>query len=299
MRRAFLAIVLLLRIGGAWRPGIPRAHGAHRGAVRARRRHRSSSAASWRSTSRQRLGQSFVVENRPAGSGIVGADHVAKSAPDGYTLLFAFSSLSSSAQLFSKLPYDPVRDFAPDRARHHFAASHRGAGRRAGEGPARVHRPRQGVAGKAELRLLGPGQLAAPRHRAFHVAHRRADGAHRVQGHRPGDHRAARERGAVLAGADRGRHAAREVGRLRALGTCGPQRSAATPDVPTAAEAGAAGARRDRVVGNARAGENAAGDRRAGSTARSAPSSTTPRCGAAWSIRAWTRRAASPPSSRR
>src|ERR1700752_5351491 len=61
----------------------------------------------------QRLGQSFVVENRPAGSGIVGADAVAKSTPDGYTLLFAFSSLSSSAKLFSKLPYDPVRDFAP------------------------------------------------------------------------------------------------------------------------------------------------------------------------------------------
>ena len=61
----------------------------------------------------QRLGQSFVVENRPAGSGIVGADLVAKSAPDGQTLLFAFSSLSSSAKLFSKLPYDPVRDFAP------------------------------------------------------------------------------------------------------------------------------------------------------------------------------------------
>ena len=61
----------------------------------------------------QRLGQSFVVDNRPAGSGIVGADLVAKSAPDGYTLLFAFSSLSSSAKLFSRLPYDPVRDFAP------------------------------------------------------------------------------------------------------------------------------------------------------------------------------------------
>src|SRR5882672_794485 len=61
----------------------------------------------------QRLGQSFVIDNRPAGSGIVGADLVAKSAPDGYTLLFAFSSLSSSARLFSSLPYDPVRDFAP------------------------------------------------------------------------------------------------------------------------------------------------------------------------------------------
>src|SRR6267142_168661 len=61
----------------------------------------------------QRLGQSFVVDNRPAGSGIVGADLVAKAPADGYTLLFAFSSLSSSAKLFSHLPYDPIRDFAP------------------------------------------------------------------------------------------------------------------------------------------------------------------------------------------
>ena len=61
----------------------------------------------------RKLGQSFVIENRPAGSGIVGADLVAKAPADGYTLLFAFSSLSSSAKLFSHLPYDPIRDFAP------------------------------------------------------------------------------------------------------------------------------------------------------------------------------------------
>ena len=61
----------------------------------------------------QKLGQSFVIENRPAGSGIVGADLVAKAPADGHTLLFAFSSLSSSAKLFSHLPYDPIRDFAP------------------------------------------------------------------------------------------------------------------------------------------------------------------------------------------
>ncbi|TMG75541.1 MAG: tripartite tricarboxylate transporter substrate binding protein [Betaproteobacteria bacterium] len=61
----------------------------------------------------QRLGRSFIVDNRPAGSGIIGADLVAKAQPDGYTLLFAFSSLSSSAKLFDKLPYDPVADFAP------------------------------------------------------------------------------------------------------------------------------------------------------------------------------------------
>jgi len=61
----------------------------------------------------ERMRQSFIVDNRPAGSGIIGADLVAKAQPDGHTLLFAFSSLSSSAKLFDKLPYDPIADFAP------------------------------------------------------------------------------------------------------------------------------------------------------------------------------------------
>src|SRR5882762_6290161 len=114
----------------------------------------------------QRLGQSFVVDNRPAGSGIVGADLVAKANADGYTLLFAFSSLSSSAKLFSKLPYDPVRD---------LAAARRRAGVAAGEEHSRVHRPRQGKRRQAQLRLLRSRQLAAPRDRAPHVPDRRAD----------------------------------------------------------------------------------------------------------------------------
>ncbi len=60
-----------------------------------------------------RLGQSFIIDNRPAGSGIIGADIASKANPDGHTLLFAFSSLASSAKLFEKLPYDPIADFAP------------------------------------------------------------------------------------------------------------------------------------------------------------------------------------------
>ena len=60
-----------------------------------------------------RLGQPIVVDNRPAASGIVGTELVAKSVPDGYTLLLAYSTHAQSAQLFTKLPYDPIRDFAP------------------------------------------------------------------------------------------------------------------------------------------------------------------------------------------
>lgn len=60
-----------------------------------------------------RLGQPVVVDNRPSGSGIVGGDIVAKSTPDGYTLLLVFSTHAQSAQLFTRLPFDPIKDFAP------------------------------------------------------------------------------------------------------------------------------------------------------------------------------------------
>jgi tripartite-type tricarboxylate transporter receptor subunit TctC len=61
----------------------------------------------------ERYGQSFVVENRPGASGILGTDLVAKAPADGYTLLTVFSTHAMSAELFKKLPYDPVKDFVP------------------------------------------------------------------------------------------------------------------------------------------------------------------------------------------
>jgi len=58
------------------------------------------------------LGQTVVVENKPGGNTIIGADAVAKSAPDGYTLFMGSSaSLAVNPLLYSKLPYDPVADF--------------------------------------------------------------------------------------------------------------------------------------------------------------------------------------------
>jgi len=61
----------------------------------------------------EKFGQSFIVENRPAASGIVGTDAVAKAQPAGYTLLTVFSTHAMSAELFKKLPYDPIKDFVP------------------------------------------------------------------------------------------------------------------------------------------------------------------------------------------
>jgi tripartite-type tricarboxylate transporter receptor subunit TctC len=56
------------------------------------------------------LGQQFVVDNR---IGIVGAEIVAKAAPDGYTLMFTTSALAVRASVYGKLPYDTLKDFQP------------------------------------------------------------------------------------------------------------------------------------------------------------------------------------------
>ncbi len=61
-----------------------------------------------------KLGQSFIVENRPGGNMVVATDYVSKAAPDGYTLLLSGSgAMAANPFLFRKLPYDPLKDFAP------------------------------------------------------------------------------------------------------------------------------------------------------------------------------------------
>ena len=60
------------------------------------------------------LGQPFVVENKPGAGGNIGADFVAKSPPDGHTLLVGYNGpLAVNVTLFDKMPYDPLKDLAP------------------------------------------------------------------------------------------------------------------------------------------------------------------------------------------
>jgi tripartite-type tricarboxylate transporter receptor subunit TctC len=60
----------------------------------------------------QQLGQPFAVENRPGAGTVIATNFVAKSPPDGYTIMMAVSSLAIDVTLYKKLPYDPVKDLA-------------------------------------------------------------------------------------------------------------------------------------------------------------------------------------------
>jgi len=59
------------------------------------------------------MGQPVIIENKPGASANIGADFVAKAAPDGYTILLAANGLAANATLFPNAPFNPLKDFAP------------------------------------------------------------------------------------------------------------------------------------------------------------------------------------------
>lgn len=60
-----------------------------------------------------RWGSPVIVDNKPGASGNIGADFVAKAAPDGYTVLMAINTLTMAPALYKNVPFDPAADFAP------------------------------------------------------------------------------------------------------------------------------------------------------------------------------------------
>ena len=186
----------------------------------------------------ERWHQSVIVEPRPGGGGIIGADAVAKAPPDGYTLLVTNTALSMLPALGKPLPFDVPGSFAPDR---HRDLRPMGAGRF----QRRTLSLAQGI-GRLCVRPAGPGRLFVGRGRlAASFDHGNAQSADRdrplpraLQGCRPSDagHGRRPGPGRILLGllGDR----ADPI--RRGAGAGGAERggSALLPDTPTVIEAG-------------------------------------------------------------
>jgi len=187
------------------------------------------------------VGQSFVVENRPGGGSIVGSDVVAKSDPDGYTLLMMSNTHTVNETLIPKKPFELMRDFAPITGVSYSDLI------------MVVHPSVQAASLKEFIALAKskPGALnyassgnGTPYHMAgelfksmagvdiVHVPHKGSDQA----------------RVAIMGGqvqmmfdAVPTMAANAKAGKVKAFGTTGEKRSSVTPELPTLSEAGVAG----------------------------------------------------------
>jgi len=187
------------------------------------------------------VGQSVVVENRPGGGSIVGTDVVAKSEPDGYTLLVMSNTHTVNETLIPKKPFDLMRDFAPITGVSYSDLL-------------MVVHPSVAASNLKEFIALAkskPGDLnyassgnGTPYHMAAELFKSMA-GVNLVHIPHKGSDQA---RAAVLGGqvqmmfdAVPTMAAQARAGKVKALATSGMKRSPVTPDVPTLSEAGVPG----------------------------------------------------------
>ena len=105
--------------------------------------------------------QPVVIDNRPGAGGNIGSDAVAKSAPDGYTILLHTSALASAPALYKTLPFDVVKDFAPVTMVIATQLLVAGSPKNPATDAARADRAGQGQARHAELRFQRTRLLAA------------------------------------------------------------------------------------------------------------------------------------------
>ena len=185
------------------------------------------------------LGQPVVTENRGGAGGNVGAEAAARSAPDGYTIVLVAPSLAISPTLYSKINYDPVKDFAPVS----LVATVPNVMITQPSLPGQLQEFIALVRSKPGALNFGSGGAGTSNHLAgelFNIV----TGAKLVHIPYKGVNLAMQD---VLAGNVHlvfiGIPAAAphiKAGKLRALALVAPQRSAALPDVPTVAEAGLA-----------------------------------------------------------
>ena len=189
----------------------------------------------------EQLKQTFVVEDRPGAGSIIGTDAVAKSAPDGYTLLVMSNTHTTNESLVANKPFQLMRDFVPVATLNYsdlimvvhpsvpakdlkefiaLAKSKAGELNYASSGPGTPYH----MAGELFKAMSGTNIVHVP-HKASGEARNAVIGGH-VQ---------------MMFDAITTMASNAKAGQVRALGTTGTKRSALTPDIPTVAEAGVPG----------------------------------------------------------
>ncbi|HEX7221095.1 MAG TPA: tripartite tricarboxylate transporter substrate binding protein [Burkholderiales bacterium] len=187
------------------------------------------------------VGQTFVIENRPGGGSIVGTDVVAKSDPDGYTLLMMSNTHTVNETLIPKKPFDLMRDFAPITGVSYsdlMMVVHPSVQAANLKEFIALAKSRPGALNYASSGNGTPYHMAGELFKAMagvdivHVPHKGSDQA----------------RAAVMGGqvqmmfdAVPTMAAQAKAGKVKALATSGTKRSPVTPDVPTLVEAGLPG----------------------------------------------------------
>jgi tripartite-type tricarboxylate transporter receptor subunit TctC len=189
----------------------------------------------------ERLGQQFVVDNRPGAGGIIGTEIAARAPRDGYTLLLAGSSFTVAPSLHRKLPYDPLKDFSPitlASSSPGLLVVHPGLPVRTVKDLIELARAKPGA-----INFSSPGNGTAPHFAGalfnmmagvdmVHVPYKGAGPA--IQ-----DLIAGQVQVSFASMLSAIAHA--RQGRLRAVAVTGAKRSAALPELPTVAESGLAG----------------------------------------------------------
>jgi tripartite-type tricarboxylate transporter receptor subunit TctC len=187
------------------------------------------------------LKQSFVVEDRPGAGSIIGTNEVAKSPPDGYTLLMMSNTHTVNETLIANRPFQLMRDFAPVAPVNYsdlVMVVHPSVAAKDLKEFIALLKAKPGDLNYASSGLGTPYHMAAELFKAMsgtnivHVAHR---GSGEARSNTIGGH-VQMMFDAVTTMAENVR-----TGQVRALGTSGATRSAVLPDIPTIAEAGLPG----------------------------------------------------------
>ena len=195
------------------------------------------------------LGQRVIVDNRAGANTIVGTEIVAKSAPDGHTLVLVPNSFVTNVGFYAKLPYDTVRDFAPISlvaTSPYVLVVHPSLPARnvkelialAKARPGEITYASGGSGSSAQLAAELFNQMAGVRLREIPY-----------KGAGPALLAVVSGESAVVFGNALTVKPHIESGRLRALGLASPKRSPSAPELPTIAEAGVPGYSADAVLG--------------------------------------------------